>query len=248
MAYSDITIHDHNPIKRWLQRRRFSDALKVLRGVKFGDRLRILDFGAGDGELVRQMTSIASIEASIFEPNPSMIAEAREKLADLDSIVFTESLDSVESEVFDYVFCLEVFEHLPEKEIAEAITEIHRLLKLDGIAVIGVPHELFLPALLKGLFRMCRRYGDFDARPTNILAAFCGHPPLQRPIAEISPGVSYYFHHLGFDYRILERMLQERLQLTEKWFSPFPILGEVLNSEVYLLLRKVQTERPLEPP
>jgi len=70
MAYADITIRDRNPVKRWLQRRRFSDALKVLRDAQFGDRLRVLDFGAGDGELVRQMVSSASLETSVFEPAP----------------------------------------------------------------------------------------------------------------------------------------------------------------------------------
>lgn len=246
MTYADITIRDPNPIKRWFQFRRFSDAIKILRGARFGNRLRILDFGSGDGELVRQMISISPIEAFVFEPTPSLMAEAKEKLAGLDSVVFTESLNSVESGIFDYVFCLEVFEHLPKKETVVAIAEIHRLLRPDGIAVIGVPHELFLPALLKGLFRMYRRYGDFDASLRNILAAFWGHPPSQRPIAEISPGAAYHFHHLGFDYRILEHLLQDRLQLAEKWFSPFPILGAALNSEVYFLLRKTQPVLPAD--
>jgi SAM-dependent methyltransferase len=172
------------------------------------------------------------------------MAEAREKLATLDSVAFADNLDAVESGSFDYVFCLEVFEHLPEKETVEAIAEIHRLLKHDGVAVIGVPHELFLPALLKGLFRMSRRYGDFDARPANVLGATLGRAPTQRPVAEISPGFQYHFHHLGFDYRKLEQNFQERFQLAGKWFSPFPVLGAALNSEVYLLFRNAQPVLP----
>jgi hypothetical protein len=85
---------------------------------------------------------------------------------------------------------------------------------------------------------LCRRYGNFDAIPRNILAAFVGCPPLQRPVAEIAPGVAYHFHHLGFDYRTLERMLQKRLKLVKKWFGPFPILGAAFNSEVYFVVRK----------
>jgi len=242
MTYADLTKCDRNPIKRWLQRRRFSDAVAVLREAQPRDRLRILDFGAGDGELVRQMAGVAAIDASVYEPTPSLAAEARENLAGLKSVVFTDSLDSVESGIFDYVFCLEVFEHLTETKTLEAIGEIHRLLRPDGVAVIGVPHELFLPALLKGLFRMCRRYGDFDARPQNILSAALGSPPLQRPVGEITPGLPYHFHHLGFDYRVLEKTLHERFRVGKKWFSPFPILGAVLNSEVYFLLRKVQPD------
>lgn len=240
MKYSDITIRDRNPVKRWLQRRRFADALGVLRDARPGIRLRVLDYGAGDGELVRQMVGLADIEALVFEPTPGLMAEAREKLATLDSVAFADNLDAIESGSFDYVFCLEVFEHLPERETVAAIAEIHRLLKHEGVAVVGVPHELFVPALLKGLFRMSRRYGDFDARPANVLGAIRGRAPTQRPVAEISPGFRYHFHHLGFDYRKLEQNFQERLQLAGKWFSPFPILGAALNSEVYLLFRNVQ--------
>jgi hypothetical protein len=93
---------------------------------------------------------------------------------------------------------------------------------------------------LKGLFRTCRRYRDFDASPRNILRAVLGRPLLQRPIVDISPGLSFHFHHLGFDYRVLEHTLQECLQLSKKWFSPFPLLGAAFNSEVYFLLRRTQ--------
>jgi SAM-dependent methyltransferase len=166
------------------------------------------------------------------------MAEAREKLAAFGSMRFADDLGSIESESFDYIFSLEVFEHLPEKEAGLAIAEIHRLLKPAGIAVIGVPHELFLPALFKGLFRASRRYGEFDAIPRNIFKALAGHPPLQRPVAEIHPGLRYHFHHLGFDFRVLERTLKQHFQLRRKWFSPVPMFGAVLNSEVYFLLQK----------
>lgn len=242
MTYADITTRDRNPVKRWLQSRRLSDALNVLRRTQPGERLRILDFGAGNGELVRRMPGLESVEAWVFEPTPSLMAEARENLSGFDMVRFVQDLNSVESGVFDYVFCLEVFEHLPGQETIEALMAIHRLLKRNGLAVIGVPHELFLPALLKGLFRMARRYGDFDARPSNILPAFLGRPPLDRPIAEISPGARYHFDHLGFDYRALRGLLQRQFQLLDRFFSPFPILGAVLNSEVYFLLRKAPVE------
>ena len=241
MAYADITICDRNPVKRWLQRRRFSDALTVLRDAPpSSDRVRILDFGAGDGELIRQMSGIASIEAWVYEPNPSLMAEARVKLSRMGWVVFTDSLGSVEPGIFDYVFCLEVFEHLPQEETLAAITDMHRLLKPGGAVVIGVPHELFIPALIKGLFRMSRRYGDFDAKPGNILGAIFGRPPISRPTSQISRGLPYHFHHLGFDFRALRKTLQKRFNVTKTWFSPVPALGAVLNSEVYFLLKKAQ--------
>lgn len=248
MTYADITIHDRNPIKRWLQRRRFSDVITAIKSPRLREKLRILDFGAGNGELVRQMARIRAIEASVYEPTPFLMAEARENLSGLDGVAFVDSLGSVESAVFDYVFCLEVFEHLPDKETISAIMEIRRLLKPDGAAVIGVPHELFVPALVKGIFRMSRRYGDFDASPSNIIAAVLGHPPRPRPTSEISSGFGFHFHHLGFDFRILEQKLRKHFEVSQKWFSPFPHLGALLNSEVYFLLRKDQPGAPVDAP
>jgi SAM-dependent methyltransferase len=240
MAYAELTISDRNPVKRWLQRRRFSDVRSVLRHARRDARPRILDFGAGDGELVRQLAADVPLEATVFEPTPALMAEARVKLAGLDRVAFADSLESVASETFDYVFCLEVFEHLPPNETVHAIAEIHRLLKPDGRAVIGVPHELFLPALFKGVFRMWRRYGNFDASLRNVAASALGRPPAARPAAEIAPGVPYHFHHLGFDYRALQRLLEDHFRIGKRWFSPFPVLGAALNSEVYFLLTKAE--------
>ena len=238
MAYADITTRDSHPVKRWLQRRRFTDALAVLASADANARMRVLDFGAGDGELVRRMAGACSVEPWVYEPTSSLMAEAMATLADFSSVRFVDDTGSIESATFDCIFSLEVFEHLPEKETALAMAEIHRLLKPAGIAVIGVPHELFLPALFKGLFRASRRYGEFDAIPGNIFKALTGRPPLQRPVAEIRPGLAYHFHHLGFDFRALEHTLKQRFQVRRKWFGPVPMLGAVLNSEVYFLVQK----------
>lgn len=238
MAYADITVNDPNFVKRWLQRKRISDATDVVKASKHENRPHIMDYGAGDGELIRQLAGITSIHAYIFEPSPVMMDEARRNLANVDPVAFIDNLSVIDSGTIDYVFCLEVFEHLPKKETSDALAEINRLLKPGGIVVIGVPHELFLPAVLKGFFRMSRRYGDFDANFSNIFAAIIGAPPRERPKSEIFPGMYYYFHHLGFDYRKLEWKLCDNFIFMKKWFSPFPIFGAVLNSEVYYLLQK----------
>ena len=239
MAYADITVRDPNPIKRWLQRRRFRDALAILYDADSAKSLKILDFGGGDGELFFQLLQRhPNVCVCLYEPNLSLLNEAKGKLSAWEDVYFTSDIGSVDKESFDYVYCLEVFEHLPLEPTRQAISLIYESLKPGGFAIVGVPHELFAPALLKGLFRMFRRYGEFDARFSTIARAAIGWPPQDRPVAEIFQGFSYYFHHLGFDYRQLERCLIERFELVSKWFSPARILGPLLNSEVYFLLRK----------
>ena len=235
--YAQITHRDPNPIKRWIQRRRLRDAARILAAHPSDSRPRVLDFGAGDGELIRCLAEVRPIEATVYEPAAEFLEQARENLAGAERISFAQSLDEVESGVFDYVTCLEVFEHLPPDETAEALRQIRRLLKPSGMAVIGVPHELYLPALVKGCFRMGRRYGSFDARWRTVLAAAVGRPPADRPELSLAPGLSYYPQHTGFDYRALEQTLRAQFCLEKRWFSPIATLGRFFNSEVYYLLR-----------
>jgi len=240
MTYESITINDPNPIKRWLQRRRYSDAIRVWKNLCPNGLVYVLDFGGGDGELLRQLAVSPSIRATIYEPTPSLMAEAKRKLSNREWVTFTECVNVLQDETYDYIFCLEVFEHLPEKETVQALAEIRRLLKPGGLAIIGVPIEIFFPAFVKGIFRTFRRYGEFDATPRNIFSALIGRPPLKRPTSEISSGFNYHFHHLGFDFRSLQCQLSESFLIKRRWFSPFTVLGSMLNSELYYLMQKSQ--------
>ena len=238
MTYENITTNDPNPVKRWLQRRRFSDALRIWKKPRHNELLHVLDFGGGNGELLRQMEVSSSISATLYEPTLSLMSEAKQRLSNRDDITFIESTAVLHEGTYDYVFCLEVFEHLPDKETEQALAEIQRLVKPDGLVVIGVPIEIYFPALVKGIFRMSRRYGDFDATLGNVFSAMIGQPPLQRPTTEIAVGFNYHFQHLGFDFRYLQRQIAKSFLIKKKWYSPFPIFGSMLNSEVYYLLQK----------
>jgi PPOX class probable F420-dependent enzyme len=236
-SYSDITIRDRNPLKSYLQRRRLRDALSVLDGLKKGFAGKLLDFGAGSGELTRIVAGrFPRARVYCYEPAPDLLEEARRNLSGFENVVLVPSLEELEGMRFRYVFCLEVFEHLPRRETVRAIRAINRHLAGEGIAVVGAPNELFFPALVKGLFRMTRRYGAFDARPGNVLRAAMGRPPKRRPVREITAGLPYHFHHTGFDHRELRRMLSETFEVERQFASP--VGGELLGTEIYLVLRK----------
>ncbi len=243
MAYSDLTVDDPSFIKRWIQNRRFVDAVGLLNFDPRKPEIRVLDFGAGDGELIRCLSKHFTVKAWVYEPSPKMIEQAKKKLSKLHNVQFSSDINSLESGFFDFIFCLEVFEHLPDKETFAALESISKLLKDDGEIIIGVPHELFLVAFLKGIFRMVRRYGDFDANLKNVIMATLGlSSRLERPVKQMSvatPSVcNYHSHHLGFDYRIFEQRIGIYFSIILKRFSPAPLLGSLLNSEVYFLLKK----------
>ena len=232
-TYSNLTFNDKNPIKRWLQSSRLTDALKLTNGMPLPSR--IIDYGAGNGELCKHLlTMFPNSEIICYEPTPYLMGEAKENLAGFEKIIFASDV-SLMNEKADLIFCLEVFEHLPEKETAEVIRNIARLLAKNGRAIVGVPVEIGIPALLKGLFRMTRRFGAYDATLRNVISSLLYSPPTDRPLAQITPELGYYHEHMGFDYRRLLVNLREVFSVEKIRFSPFRFL-KGLNTEVNIVI------------
>jgi SAM-dependent methyltransferase len=239
MAYADHTFKDKNPVKSWLQQQRLVTALNLAKGREKPVK-RMLDFGAGDGELCKQFAhKYDKSTLFCYEPTPALLDEARKNLAVLnsDKNSFLAELSADLNGSMDVVYCLEVFEHLPPKETFQAIRSIQDLLHANGIAIIGVPVEVGIPALYKGLFRLTRRYGQFDATVKNILLATMFRPPRERPVGEIAPGLHFHFEHLGFDWRTLRELLQAEFKLLHIVSSPLK-LGAWCMPEVYFVVRK----------
>jgi SAM-dependent methyltransferase len=235
MAYSDITFNDKNFIKRWLQKRRLVVATHI---VDSHCKPRcVLDFGSGNGELCKLIAQrFPSARIVCYEPTPSLMIEAKENLADLSQVDFCVDINDIVDDSVDLIFCLEVFEHLPQIETENALNQFIRLLRSEGGAVVGVPVEVGIPALYKGIFRMMRRFGSFDASIKNVLLAALYFPPKQRPVSEIAPGFAFHFEHMGFDYRNLEADLRRHFSFKKITTSPFSILGRWLNPEVNFLV------------
>jgi SAM-dependent methyltransferase len=235
-TYADLTWRDPNPLKRLLQRRRLADALRLARDLS--PRL-VVDYGGGDGALLAAAAKRwPEARLVCFEPAPMLAAEARARLAATPAALVVEREADLASAGAELVFCTEVFEHLPPAESQRALDEIARILAPGGRLIVGAPVEIGPPALPKGLFRMARRAGDFDARPANIVSATLGRAPAPRPTTEISPGRAYHPHHAGFDHRPLLRELAARFRIEGCSGSPFAALPAWANSELYVRARK----------
>jgi 2-polyprenyl-3-methyl-5-hydroxy-6-metoxy-1,4-benzoquinol methylase len=236
MRYSKKTTNDKNLLKRFVQRRRLADALSTLRHLDPGFSGRLLDFGAGGGELTGMLARrFPASNVVCYEPAPGLFEEAREDLAGLSNVEFAPTFEELKGRRFEYAFCLEVFEHLPPRQTGQAIRRLNRLLAPGGTLVVGVPNELFVPALAKGVFRMTRRYGAFDARPANVLKAALGRPPKTRPVQRIARGLPYHMAHTGFDHRRLEKGLSETFEPMRSFGSPIDAAPWLLSSEIYLV-------------
>lgn len=232
-SYAGITRDDPNPLKRWLQRRRLSDALAMLpTNLQPG---LVVDYGGGDGELsARVAERFPTAEVICFEPVAMMAAAARVRLGLIERARVATREDELPSRTADVLLCTEVFEHLPEAETTAALDQIQRVLSPGGLMVIGVPVEIGPPALAKGLFRSLRRPGSQGVG--RILAAAAGRAVI-REREEIEAGRGYHYEHLGFNHQDFERLLSRRFVITARRGSPLRLAPSAMNSELYLLAR-----------
>lgn len=238
MSYAEITFKDKNPIKRWLQRRRLVSAIRLCTRP-LHQHNTVCDFGAGNGELCKVLAErYAHARIVCYEPTPRLMLEAKQNLGAIVTVEFCEDIRRFPPETFDAVFCLEVFEHLPQKETVNALQTISEVLKPDGVAIIGVPVETGIPALYKGIFRMSRRYGTFSATARNVLRASVGYPPKDRPFYDIAPGFTYHESHMGFNHHRFVETLASILHLQKSSASPIAALGSWLMPEVYFVAGK----------
>ena len=94
---------------------------------------KLLDVGAGEGELVWRLKKLDfDIVACDINPDNFKVKDIK-----CDCVDFNEDLP-YENKSFNLITCVEVLEHL--KKPYNAISEISRILKPNGIAIITTPN------------------------------------------------------------------------------------------------------------
>ncbi len=227
--YSEQTHESRFPGKRWAHRSRFRDALKLL---SLTENDTFLDFGCGDGfllELASRKTSPDKIFG--YEPSEMMRCLANERLGD-SAHIFSNPTE-LENMKFAKISSLEVFEHLPEKELSESLGAISKMLESDGLFLVSVPIEIGISAIIKNKFRLLTgktknlSLGNFYR---SALGLHC-----KRAEPERFDGLSYIFSHIGFDFRNFRKLLETQFTILKTHYSPFPILRGLANNVVYYL-------------
>lgn len=112
---------------------RYHPILRRFRGKRWA-ALRILEIGANENGFAR----FAGARVIAVDIAASHLAAARESqpvmpaAADIGALPFGD-------QVFDAVICLDTYEHIPAVQRSRANREIIRVLRPDGVAVIGFP-------------------------------------------------------------------------------------------------------------
>ena len=131
-------------------RNRLEAAVSVM-----GGGTTILDVGCGDGRMLFQFRTRFS-EFIGLELSPSRLEQARKNLASLrfrPLLASAESMPEVATNSVDRIISADTIEHIPD--VYAATSEMHRVLKPEGILVINTPNVAYIK---RRILLMCGRF------------------------------------------------------------------------------------------
>lgn len=127
------------------ERMRFKKAV-ALAGVPAG--AAVLDIGARDGGLRRYLPDPVHYQGIDIAPE---FARPDVLIRDIShGIPFPDG-------AYDFVFCIEVLEHVPNP--FDTLAEIRRVLKPGGVLILSVPNPYHVKEIIWNLFRIPDRQG-----------------------------------------------------------------------------------------
>ena len=226
MTYSQLTIDSNSAIKRFSHRKRFSIAQRLLRVSAVH---RVLDYGAGDGYFLRVLASTTPAATMIaYDPSEEMLSQIRGATSH-QAIAAVSDVSTFQDHSFDRIVCLEVLEHMKENEQIDTVRQIRRLLAVDGLLLVSVPVEIGPSAIAKNIARLMVGHSHPGASLRNVVRSAFGMS-VERDAARVS--------HIGFDHRALKGLFEScGWEVESTVCSPWPLLGSVLNSQIFFVLR-----------
>jgi 2-polyprenyl-3-methyl-5-hydroxy-6-metoxy-1,4-benzoquinol methylase len=133
----EVPFKSKNPIIRILEKMRLKKIVGLAR-INSGEK--ILDLGCGEGWLISLLPDTVSVAG--IDISQTAIDKAKEVLRNRKNTSLglgNAYKVNYPEKYFDKIICSEVLEHAPEPQ--KIMTEIHRLLKDGGSAVISIPDE-----------------------------------------------------------------------------------------------------------
>ena len=228
MNYTGLTVGNKNFIKRFSHFRRFKLTSEFV--SKYNSN-KVLDYGAGDGELFKYIKRSKRKNFYFFEPNILMVKQLRKNLKKYKvNKVFINS-SKIFKNYFDLIFINEVFEHVNIKEQKKIIKNLRKISIKNSTFVISVPIEVGISSLLKNFIRIISSQTHKNTNLENIIKSLF-YIKINRSSKK------YNSSHIGFDYiKFLKFLKKENFKILKVHYSPFNFLKGLINSQIFIIAK-----------
>jgi 2-polyprenyl-3-methyl-5-hydroxy-6-metoxy-1,4-benzoquinol methylase len=227
----------------WSHGRRFAMARR-LAAPHAGAAL--LDYGCGDGTFLALVADLFPRSVGV-EIDPALVADARARFpAAGRRFLHVDETAALPAGSFGVVTCMEVLEHCTPAMVERVVGELRRLVAAEGVAIVSVPVETGPGLLVKQVaravagWRGVAGYRDRERYAPAELArmVFAGRrSEIPRPVYEtrFADGAPNRYHgHKGFNWRRLAARLEGDFHLRDLRYSPLPVPGGLLASQVWI--------------
>ena len=111
----------------------------ILMKVRQKNAKKILDFGCGDGRLVKELIHEDENETYGVDISKKALTLARLFCKDENNKIFFEGINNLNQTDFDFIVATEVLEHIHEDELPGVLKDISEIIKIDGHFLVTVP-------------------------------------------------------------------------------------------------------------
>lgn len=226
----------------WSHGRRFAMARR-LAARHAGARL--LDYGCGDGTFLALVRDLFP-ESAGAEIDPELVEDARRRFPGGPRFLHVADLSSLAPGSFGVVTCMEVLEHCTAETAETVLADLRRLVAPGGVVLVSVPVETGPAVLVKQAaravagWRGVAGYRDRERyRPAELarMVFASADTRVERPVYEtrFADGRPNRYHgHKGFNWRRLAARLEHDFHLRDLRYSPLPVPGGLLASQVWM--------------
>jgi len=235
MGYSERLINGGSVLTRFSHRRRYENVLGLMKHLRGA---RALDFGCGDGWILREAYDRGLISFGVgVDTSEPALAECATRFASAAGLRCASPADLpslVEDASCDLAICTETLEHVQDPR--SFIDMMLRYVRPGGEILVTVPIEVGPSLLLKQFGRHLanRTTGAYGSEPYSareLVSAAVFWDARSFPSSHLDSQATMWGHK-GFDYRTIEALFAPQIEVVERVFTPFPPLGPYANSTV----------------
>ena len=247
--YARKQLFSKNAIVKWSHRRRFALARDLAAAAAGG---ALLDYGCGDGTFIALAHDLFR-ETTGTDVDAEQLRDCGRRFNSAPRVRFApiaELRQASYAGYYDAVVCMEVLEHCPSDVQPAVLADLARLVRPHGIVVISVPIEIGPTLAVKQAVRAAAAatgLAEYESRERYRLAEFM-RMLLARDTSQIerratitinADGDTMRYHgHKGFNWRVLARVLERTFVIERRLYSPIPLMGPWLNSQVWFVCRR----------